>query len=127
MKRAREDTTSANEQSQAKKRKVEHRLHHTQPVERIVEPLSGSFGVSGDSRFVDHQVRRAIAISCKSIGFDGAEPHAIESFHGLVDRCMVCPHFPRQSWLVYLRKLTGHRHEYPSCRRSEVYDQRSSH
>ena len=74
----------------AKKRKVIHQLHHTQPVQHITDPISGevdSFG--GDNKdFFDQQLRRAIAIQCKGVGFESARPDALEKFRGLVDSCM---------------------------------------
>jgi transcription initiation factor TFIID subunit 8 len=69
-----------------KKRKVLHRLHHTQPTEHIVEHTNGEFG--GESKdFFDHQLRRAIALQCKAIGFDSARPEVLEMFRGMVDSC----------------------------------------
>jgi hypothetical protein len=72
-----------------KKRKVIHQLHHTQPIQNIVEPISAEHDVTGQSReFFEQQLKRAIAIECKGIGFDSARPEAIEKFRGLVDGCM---------------------------------------
>ena len=72
-----------------KKRRVEHRLHYTQPVQHIVDPLSAEIDGFGDSReFFDQQLRRAIAIQCKGMGFESARPEALEHFRGLVDSCM---------------------------------------
>ncbi|KAL1600722.1 hypothetical protein SLS60_007110 [Paraconiothyrium brasiliense] len=62
-----------------KKRKVVHRLRHTQPVSQFVEPLGGGFGAADDGEFVNAYLRRAIAIQCKGVGFDGAKPEAIEA------------------------------------------------
>jgi transcription initiation factor TFIID subunit 8 len=74
-----------------KKRKVVHQLHHTQPVQHIIEPIAGGFGAQGDPQFFDQQLRRAIAIQCKAIGFDGANASAVEKFAGLVDDCKFWP------------------------------------
>ncbi|CAI6333701.1 unnamed protein product [Periconia digitata] len=71
-----------------KKRKVVHRLHHTQPTHQITEPNNGGFGATGDKQFFDFQLRRAIAVQCKGIGFDSARPEALEQFSGLVDDFM---------------------------------------
>lgn len=72
-----------------KKRKVEHRLHHTQPVHHIVDPISAEIGDFGDCKdFFDQQLRRAIAIQCRGIGFDSARPDALEEFRALADSCM---------------------------------------
>ena len=79
-----------------KKRKVVHQLHHTQPVQHIVEPIAGGFGAQDDPEFFDTQLRRAIAIQCKCIGFDSANASAVEKFRGLVDDCMASP-FLRQA------------------------------
>lgn len=69
-----------------KKRKVLHQLKHAQPTEHIVEHTNGEFG--GESKdFFDHQLRRAIALQCKAIGFDSARPEVLEMFRGLVDGC----------------------------------------
>ncbi|KAF2686103.1 hypothetical protein K458DRAFT_416440 [Lentithecium fluviatile CBS 122367] len=72
-----------------KKRKVVHQLRYTQPLHHIVEPIAGGFGATGDTEFFDHQLRRAIAIECKGIGFDGTAPAALEMFKGLVDEYMM--------------------------------------
>ncbi|KAF1934718.1 hypothetical protein EJ02DRAFT_390281 [Clathrospora elynae] len=72
-----------------KKRRVLHELQHTQPVHYIVDPISTELGSFGDSKdFFDQQLRRAIAIQCKAMGFDGAHPDALEKFRGLVDSYM---------------------------------------
>lgn len=75
----------------AKKRKVVHQLRYTQPVQHIVEPIGGGFGADGDEEFFDYQLRRAIAIQCKGVGFDSAPSVALEKFAGLVDDCMASP------------------------------------
>jgi transcription initiation factor TFIID subunit 8 len=74
-----------------KKRKVVHQLRYTQPVQHIIEPIGGGFGADGDQEFFDHQLRRAIAIQCKGMGFDSADGLALEQFAGLVDECMASP------------------------------------
>lgn len=77
---------------QQKKRRVVHTLHHTQPIHHIVDPISAEFDSYGESKdFFDQQLRRAIAIQCKSIGFESARPDALEEFRGLVDSCMASP------------------------------------
>ncbi|USP78492.1 hypothetical protein yc1106_05766 [Curvularia clavata] len=76
-------------ESQQKKRRVVHALHHTQPIQHIVDPISAEFDSFGESKdFFDQQLRRAIAIQCKSIGFESARPDALEEFRGLVDSYM---------------------------------------
>lgn len=71
----------------SKKRKVTHKLNHTQPIQHIAEPIGGGFGATGDKQFFDTQLQRAIAIQCKGVGFDGARPEALEMFRSLVDAC----------------------------------------
>lgn len=72
-----------------KKRKVVHKLHHTQPIQQIVEPVSAEIDPTGESKdFFDHQLLRAIALECKGVGFDGARPEVLEQFRALVDSCM---------------------------------------
>ncbi|KAL6709362.1 hypothetical protein ACN47E_001769 [Coniothyrium glycines] len=73
----------------SKKRKVHHQLHHTQPVQYIVDPVSAELDGFGESKdFFDQQLRRAIAIQCRSIGFEGARPDALEEFRALADSYM---------------------------------------
>jgi transcription initiation factor TFIID subunit 8 len=74
-------------QPHPKKRKVVHRLRHTQPVSHFAEPLGGGFGAADDQEFVASQLRRAIAIQCKAIGFDGAKPEALEAMAARVQDC----------------------------------------
>ncbi|KAF2257748.1 hypothetical protein CC78DRAFT_538304 [Lojkania enalia] len=72
-----------------KKRKVVHKLHHTQPIHNVREPISAELDQNGEYKdFFDHQLRRAIAMECKGIGFDGARPEALQGFAGLVDEYM---------------------------------------
>lgn len=78
-------------QPHPKKRKVVHRLHHTQPVSHLVEPLGGGFGAADDQEFINRQLQRAIAIQCKGVGFDTARPEAIESLAGYVHDCTALP------------------------------------
>lgn len=74
----------------SKKRKVTHGLQHKQPVHHVVDPVSAEFDPFGDSKdFFDHQLRRAIAIQCKSIGFDSARPDALEEMRALVVSCTI--------------------------------------
>lgn len=71
-----------------KKRKVHHELHHVQPIQHIVDPVSAELDPFGTSKdFFDQQIQRAIAIQCKSIGFDSARPEALEEFRAMVDSC----------------------------------------
>ncbi|KAF1843118.1 uncharacterized protein K460DRAFT_139778 [Cucurbitaria berberidis CBS 394.84] len=91
MKRAHDaaETVPTYGEAHPKKRKVVHQLRHTQPVQHIVDPISAeldSFGGSKD--FFDQQLRRAIAIQCKGMGFDTARPDALDEFRGLVDSYM---------------------------------------
>lgn len=79
-----------------KKRKVLHQLHHTQPTQHIADPISAELDGFGESKdFFDQQLRRAIAIQCRSIGFETARPDALEEFRGLVDSCMASPSLRR--------------------------------
>ncbi|KAF2024955.1 hypothetical protein EK21DRAFT_104319 [Setomelanomma holmii] len=72
-----------------KKRKVSHQLHNTQPIQHIIDPISAEIGDFGESKeFFDQQLRRAIAIQCKAIGFASAVPDVLEEFRGLVDSYM---------------------------------------
>ncbi|KAF1972037.1 hypothetical protein BU23DRAFT_509200, partial [Bimuria novae-zelandiae CBS 107.79] len=72
----------------AKKRKVTHQLLHRQPNANLVEPLGGGFGAADDQEFIDTQLRRAIAIQCKGVGFTSARPDAVESMASLVHEYM---------------------------------------
>jgi transcription initiation factor TFIID subunit 8 len=75
-------------QAHPKKQKVTHQLHHMQPVQHIADPISAETGDFGDCKdFFDQQLRRAIAIQCKAMGFESARPDALEEFRGLVDSC----------------------------------------
>jgi transcription initiation factor TFIID subunit 8 len=95
MKRAYgEEAAPAYGEPHPKKRKLLHRLHHTQPTEHIIEHTNGEFG--GESKdFFDHQLRRAIALQCKAIGFDSARPEVLEMFRGMVDSCTLSLMRPR--------------------------------
>lgn len=76
-------------QPHPKKQKVTRRIHHAQPVQNIADPISAELGDFGDCKgFFDQQLRRAIAIECKAIGFESATPEALEEFAGLADSCM---------------------------------------
>jgi len=90
MKRAHaQDAVPTYGEPHPKKRRVTHQLHHTQPVQYIADPITAETGDFGDCKdFFDQQLRRAIAIQCKTIGFDTARPEALEEFRGLVDSCM---------------------------------------
>lgn len=94
MKRAHDaDSLPTYGQPHHKKRKVVHQLHHTQPTHHIADPINADIGDFGDSKeFFDQQLRRAIAIQCRAIGFESARPEALEEFRGLVDSCMLSPH-----------------------------------
>lgn len=90
MKRARvQEAIPTYGEPHPKKRRIVHRLQYTQPIQHIQEPIGGGFGAAGDQQFFDSQLRRAIALQCKGIGFDGARPEALEHLTGLVDDCMV--------------------------------------
>lgn len=66
-----------------------HQLHYTQPVQHIVDPISAELDPFGESKdFFDQQLRRAIAIQCRSVGFDTARPEALDEFRALVESCM---------------------------------------
>ncbi|CAO2653325.1 Nn.00g027360.m01.CDS01 [Neocucurbitaria sp. VM-36] len=76
-------------EARPKKRKVLHHLVHTQPLQHIVEPISAEIDPFGESKeFFDHQLRRAIAIQCRGVGFETAQPDALEEFRALVDSYM---------------------------------------
>ncbi|KAH9861265.1 hypothetical protein IAQ61_011002 [Plenodomus lingam] len=76
-------------QPHPKKRKIQHQLRYTQPVQHIVDPVSAESGDFGDCKdFFDHQLRRAIAIQCRGIGFESAQQDALDEFRGLVDAYM---------------------------------------
>lgn len=92
----------------SKKRKVLHHLHHTQPVQHIVDPISAEFGFGDSKDFYDQQLRRAIAIQCKALGFESARADALEEFRGLVDSCTTLMHVGRV-WLIQRRhdKVSG--------------------
>jgi hypothetical protein len=86
MKRTLADA-SAPPQPFAKKRKVIHKLHHTQPT-HIPEPISAELDSTGVNKgFFDKQLQRAIAVSCAAAGYTSTKPEALEMFHGLVDGC----------------------------------------
>lgn len=99
-----------------KKRKVVHQLHHTQPVEHMVDPISAEFGFGDSKDFYDQQLRRAIAIQCKTLGFDSATPDALEEFRGLVDSCTALVRVGR-AWLIQSR------HDQVPGKCAHVYDQ----
>ncbi|KAF2275114.1 uncharacterized protein EI97DRAFT_468370 [Westerdykella ornata] len=87
MKRALAGEAGATHAERAlKKRKVEHRLQHTQPIERIVEFISTEHDGTGTTKeFFDKQLQRAIAVECRAAGFDVAEPQAMERFRAMTD------------------------------------------
>ncbi|KAJ4361811.1 hypothetical protein N0V83_010752 [Neocucurbitaria cava] len=88
MKRAHAAGTTYGE-ARPKKRKVIHQLEQTQPIQHIVEPISAELDPFGHSKdFFDHQLRRAIAIQCRGIGFETARPDALDEFGALVDSYM---------------------------------------
>lgn len=72
-----------------KKRRIAvHKLRHTQPIEHIPEPVSAEVNADGEYKeFFGHQLKRAIAISCKGVGFETSTPEALEEFRGMVDEC----------------------------------------
>jgi transcription initiation factor TFIID subunit 8 len=90
MKRAHDaDTAPTYGEPHPKKRKlVSRQLHYKQPTECIIDPISTELDGYGDNKdFFDHQLRRAIAIQCRGIGFESARPDALEELRGLVDSC----------------------------------------
>lgn len=100
-----EESTPA--QSQIKKRKVTHYLHHTQPS-YIPEPSNAELDYTGQHNdFFGQQLERAIALQCKGIGYDSMRPEAMEMFRGLVDGFMrnFTDHV-RQSMLSARRTIT---------------------
>ena len=103
----------------SKKRKVLHHLHHTQPVQHIVDPISAEFGFGDSKDFYDQQLRRAIAIQCKALGFESARADALEEFRGLVDSCTALMRIGRV-WLIQRR------HDKVSGKRAKVDDQRAT-
>lgn len=109
---------------QQKKRRVVHALHHTQPLQHIPDPISAEFDSYGESKdFFDQQLRRAIAIQCRSIGFEGARPDALEEFRALVDSCMpsLC------DGTCDFVGLTRPRHDQFPSPSTDVYDQLAPH
>ncbi|KAF1924589.1 uncharacterized protein M421DRAFT_424723 [Didymella exigua CBS 183.55] len=88
MKRPHDEAGLTHHGAPLKKRKVVHQLHHTQPVQYMVDPISTEFDFGDSKDFYDQQLRRAIAIHCKTTGFDSARPDALEEFRGLVDSYM---------------------------------------
>ncbi|KAK7183256.1 hypothetical protein DPSP01_011802 [Paraphaeosphaeria sporulosa] len=75
-------------QPHPKKRKVVHSLRHTQPGLQLVEPIAGGHGAAGDQEFIHHQLRRAIGVQCKAVGFDGSRPEALEALVAQVHNYM---------------------------------------
>ncbi|UPX12912.1 uncharacterized protein EKO05_0003445 [Ascochyta rabiei] len=88
MKRPHDGEGPAPHGAPPKKRKVLHQLHYTQPVQHIVDPIAAEFGFGDSKDFYDQQLRRAIAIQCRTLGFESARPDALEEFRGLVDSYM---------------------------------------
>ena len=71
-----------------KKARVMHELRHTQPIEHIVDPVAAEIDPAGQSKeFFDQQLKRAIAIGCRGVGFESATPEALEQFRGMADSC----------------------------------------
>lgn len=120
MKRPHDGDGPAQHGAPLKKRKALHRLQHTQPVQYMVDPISAEFAFGDSKDFYDQQLRRAIAIQCKTIGFDTARPDALEQFRGLVDSCMTI-------WRVSGAGLMQCRHDQVSNKRANVHDQRAAH
>ena len=97
MKRPYEDmSVTTYSQPHPKKRKVVRGLRHTQPGSQLIEPIAGGFGAAGDQEFINQQLRRAIGIQCKAIGFDGSRPEALEALVAQVHNCTASPTPPRQ-------------------------------
>lgn len=103
-----------------KKRKVLHQIQHTQPVHYMVDPISAEFGFGDSKDFYDQQLRRAIAIQCKAMGFDSARPDALEEFRGLVDSCTAFVS-------VYGAGLMHCRHDQVPNQRADVDEQRAAY
>lgn len=84
------ETAPQHDNRPMKKRRIVHKLHHTQPTENIRESISGELeAANGENHgFFEQQLDRAIAIECLNVGFDGATPGAVEEMRGLVDGCM---------------------------------------
>lgn len=120
MKRAHDGEGATHQGASLKKRKVLHKLHHTQPVQYLVDPISAEFGFGDSKDFYDQQLRRAIAIQCKSLGFDSARPDALEEFRGLVDSCTTNVR-ASGAW------LTQRRHDQVFNTRANVHDQRATY
>lgn len=116
MKRPLDEAGLAHHGAPLKKRKVLHQLQHTQPVQYMVDPISAEFGFGDSKDFYDQQLRRAIAIQCKTAGFESARPDALEEFRGLVDSC-TAPRRVGRSWLMQRR------HEQVSNKCAHVNDQ----
>lgn len=97
MKRAfASDAAAVQDERHVKKQRVIHKLRHTQPTERIVEPVGAEFDPTGESKeFFDAQLKRAIAIQCKGIGFDSARPEALERVRAMADACTFRPVLPK--------------------------------
>lgn len=89
MKRAFVEEAASYGERYPKKQKVTHRIHHKQPLENIHEYINAEGDQTRYSRdFFNQQLNRAIAIECRSMGFDSARPEAVEKFRGMVDGCM---------------------------------------
>ena len=116
MKRPYDDAGPTHQGASSKKRKVLHQLHHTQPVQHMVDPISAEFSFGDSKDFYDQQLRRAIAIQCKTLGFDSARPDALEEFRGLVDSCTASVPVGR-AWLIQRR------HDQVPGKCAHVYDQ----
>ncbi|KAF1999747.1 hypothetical protein P154DRAFT_535250 [Amniculicola lignicola CBS 123094] len=90
MKRAREQPAASSlGEPHVKKRRVLHKLNKTQPVQTIRDPINAELDIGGLSQdFIDRQLKRAIAIQCKGIGYDSARPDALEAMRGMVHEFM---------------------------------------
>lgn len=128
MKRAHEaEAVPTYGQGHHKKRKIVHQLRHTQPVQHIADPIAAEVGDFGDCKnFFDQQMRRAIAIQCKAIGFETARPDALEEFRGLVDSCMASPaRYARAYRSPRAPELTACRHDKLLSTSAQVHEQRA--
>jgi hypothetical protein len=60
-------------------------VHHATKIrqERGLESLDGIHDVS----FFEAQLLRSISLSLSAVGFDSAQPHALEAFRAEVETC----------------------------------------
>jgi hypothetical protein len=111
-----------------KRQKVAHHLHHTQPVQHIVDPISAEISDFGGCKdFFDDQLRRAIAIQLKTAGYEAARPDALEEFRALVESCTASLDLRHAQLRVDSAEgLIARRHEQLSNTGAQVDDQRAA-